>query len=195
MNDTAANRQLNQKMEELDRLIAQFEQHADPASQAAMAKIVQSLLEFHATGLRRIMEKLADQRPDGEQIIHTLAADDLISSLLVLHDLHPDDLTTRLQRALERVQPYLASHGGHVELLSATSDGVVSLRLDGSCHGCPSSRVTLQSTIEQQIYAAAPEVTSIVVEGLVDPAPKPEPAGFVPIERLGIHGNIGSTAS
>src|ERR1700683_4434796 len=195
MNVPATNRQLNQKMEELDRLIAQFEQHADPASQAAMAQIVPSLLEFHATALRRIMDKLADQRPGGEQIIHTLAADDLISSLLVLHDLHPDDLTTRLRRALERVQPYLASHGGHVELLSATPDGVVTLRLDGSCHGCPSSRVTLQSTIEQQIYAAAPEVTSIVVEGLVDPPPKPEPAGFVPIERLGIHGNIGSTAS
>jgi Fe-S cluster biogenesis protein NfuA len=196
MNDASADRHLREKMHDLDRLIAQFEQQADPANQAAMSQIVQTLLEFHGTGLRRILDRLAEQGPGGEEIIRALANDNLVASLLVLHDLHPDDVTTRLQQALDRVRPYLASHGGHVELLSFDPDGVLHLRLEGSCHGCPSSRVTLQTTIEQQIYAAAPEVTSIVVEGLVEaPPPQPKPDGFVPIDRLAIHGSIGSTAS
>jgi len=196
MDESSADRQLHQKMHELDRLIAEFEQHADPANQAAMARIVQTLLEFHGAALRRILDRLAEHPTDGQNLVRALAGDDLISSLLVLHDLHPDDLTTRVQQALERVRPYLASHGGHVELLSASPDGVVHLRLEGSCHGCPSSRVTLQSNIEQEIYAAAPEVTSILVDGLVEPPPPPTQAdGFVPIERLAIHGNIASTAS
>jgi Fe-S cluster biogenesis protein NfuA len=196
MNDARADQQLHEKMHQLDRLIADFEQHADPANRAAMSQIVQTLLEFHGKGLRRILDHLAEQGPTGEQTIHALADDALISSLLVLHDLHPQDVNTRLQGALDRVRPYLASHGGHVELLSVTPEGVVHLRLEGSCHGCPSSRITLQTNIEQEIYAAAPEVTSIVVEGLVEPPPpQPKPDGFVPIDRLAIHGTIGSTAS
>jgi Fe-S cluster biogenesis protein NfuA len=195
MKDASSDRQLHEKMHELDRLIAEFEEQADPAARAAMSRIVQTLLEFHGAGLRRILDRLASQGTSGEELIQALGADGLVASLLVLHDLHPVDVTTRLQLALEEVRPYLASHGGHVELLSVSPEGVVHLRLEGSCHGCPSSRITLQTTIEQKIYSAAPEVTSIVVDGLVDPPPPAKPDGFVPVDRLAIHGNVGLAAS
>ena len=46
--------------------------------------------------------------------------------------------------------------------------GGVRLRLQGSCHGCPSSAMTLKLAIEQAIHDAAPDVTSISVEGQTD---------------------------
>ena len=69
-----------------------------------------------------------------------------------------------LRGALDKVRPYLKSHGGNVDLLSVV-DGVVHLRLIGSCDGCPSSALTLKSAIERNIYEAAPDVNSIVCDG------------------------------
>ena len=46
----------------------------------------------------------------------------------------------------------------------STTEGVVTLRLLGTCDSCPSSTVTLQLAVEGAIQAAAPEVTAIEVE-------------------------------
>jgi Fe-S cluster biogenesis protein NfuA/nitrite reductase/ring-hydroxylating ferredoxin subunit len=67
--------------------------------------------------------------------------------------------------ALEKARPYLRSHGGNVELAGIDDDGTVRLRLQGSCHGCPSSSMTLKLAIEEAIREAAPDVTAIRVEG------------------------------
>ena len=69
------------------------------------------------------------------------------------------------------MRPYLGSHGGDVELLDVTADGVVRLRMLGSCDGCPSSAVTLKLAVEGAIEAAAPEITAIEVE---EPAAQPK---------------------
>jgi Fe-S cluster biogenesis protein NfuA len=50
-------------------------------------------------------------------------------------------------------------------LIEITLDNVVRLSLKGSCNGCPSSQVTLTSTIEEAVYAAAPETAGIEVDG------------------------------
>jgi Fe-S cluster biogenesis protein NfuA/nitrite reductase/ring-hydroxylating ferredoxin subunit len=68
-----------------------------------------------------------------------------------------------VESALESVRPYLGTHGGDVELLEVNDEGVVRLRLLGSCDGCPSSSVTLELAVESAVEAAAPEVTSIEV--------------------------------
>lgn len=46
------------------------------------------------------------------------------------------------------------------------AEGVVQLRLVGSCNGCPSSSMTFKLAIEEAIYAAAPDVSAITVEGV-----------------------------
>ncbi|HEX4149448.1 MAG TPA: NifU family protein, partial [Pirellulales bacterium] len=78
-------------------------------------------------------------------------------------------------------RPLLGAHGGNVLLLGVTAEGAVHLRLEGNCHGCASSQATLKSTIEQAIYAAAPEVSAIHVEGVAEPLPA---GGFVPLAQL-----------
>jgi Fe-S cluster biogenesis protein NfuA len=92
--------------------------------------------------------------------------DELVASLLVLHDLHPKDTETRVVEALDQVRPYLGSHAGGVELLGIDQGGVVHLRLEGSCDGCPSSVQTVKLAIERAIEEAAPEVTAVEVENL-----------------------------
>ncbi len=71
--------------------------------------------------------------------------------------------------ALDEVRPYLLAHGGGVELLGI-ADGVVRLRLEGACNGCPSSALTLRTAVEEAIARAAPDVERIDAEGAVEPS-------------------------
>jgi Fe-S cluster biogenesis protein NfuA/nitrite reductase/ring-hydroxylating ferredoxin subunit len=84
----------------------------------------------------------------------------------------------RVRQALDDVRPYLESHGGDVELLDV-QDGVVRLRLQGSCQGCPSSAATLKLAIEDAIHQAAPDVERVAAEGAVA---EPEPAPLLQLE-------------
>ncbi len=150
----------------IETLIGELEQSADTAAQAQARAIVQALLEFHGAALAKLLGHVAAAGEPGRAILEALGRDDLVSSVLLLHELHPDDLPVRVERALEQVRPRLHKDGGDVELLGL-EDGVVRLRMQGSCHGCPSSAVTLRELIETAIYNAAPDVASIEVEGVV----------------------------
>ncbi|RCG27393.1 NifU family protein [Sphaerisporangium album] len=108
---------------------------------------------------------------DAAEVLRGLTADDVVSGLLVLHDLHPLGTEERVRAALDGVRPYLGLHEGGVELLGV-DDGVVRLRLSGTCHGCASSRVTVNDAIERAVLGAAPEVYRVEVDGVAD-APSP----------------------
>jgi len=164
----------------IEAVIEQIESSADPAVQALTREVVQAVLEFHGAALANLLGQIAAAGNPGRAIMEAVARDDLVSHLLLLHGLHPHDLAERVTRALERVRPQLHSHGGNVELLSV-EDGVVRLRLQGSCHGCPSSAATLRQTIEVAIHEAAPDVAAIAVEGAVETPSSP----ILPIVTLG----------
>jgi len=61
----------------------------------------------------------------------------------------------------EEVNPMLATHGGGVELVDVTDDGVVKVKLTGGCCGCPSAQMTLTGVVEQAIKAKVPEVQKV----------------------------------
>ena len=136
---------------------------ADPRIREKAEELVRLLMELYGSALARVLE-IVDDTGSADKIFDRLAADDLVASLLVLHGLHPLNVETRIARALDRVRPYLGSHGGDVKLIGV-KEGVVHLRLEGSCHGCPSSTVTMKLAIEKAIEEAAPEVVRIEVEG------------------------------
>ncbi|MEP6526791.1 MAG: NifU family protein [Nocardioidaceae bacterium] len=135
-------------------------------------ELVGLVTDLYGSGIERILEILDGRGQLGDDTLGALVDDDLISSLLLVHGLHPYSIEQRIQNALDAVRPYLGSHGGDVEFLGVDDQGVVRLRLLGSCDGCPSSSVTLQLAVEGAIESAAPEVTSIEVE-----TPTSEPAG------------------
>jgi Fe-S cluster biogenesis protein NfuA len=113
-------------------------------------------------------------------MIARVARDDVVASLLLLYGLHPVDLEMRVRQSLDKVRPYLKSHGGNVEL-AGIDDGIVRLKLQGSCNGCPSSTMTLKNAIEEAIYEMAPDIAGLAVEGVVEPT---SASGFVPIGAL-----------
>jgi Fe-S cluster biogenesis protein NfuA/nitrite reductase/ring-hydroxylating ferredoxin subunit len=138
---------------------------------------------MYGEGLARILELTAQSEASGHALIETFTKDDLLSSLFLLHGLHPIDIETRIAGALVEVRPYLKSHGGNVELVKV-ENSIAYLRLEGSCHGCPSSTMTLKLAIEEAIFKAAPDLDELQVEGVTDPPPRPGiPVTFVPLRR------------
>ncbi len=142
----------------MDERIAQVERLLEEVDETG-TELVRALLDMYGEGLRRILDH-ADVR--------ALADDELVSHLLLLHDLHPVPVEDRVREALESVRPYLESHGGNVELVGVDDEGVVQLRLSGSCNGCPSSTMTLKLAIEDAVQRMAPEVERIEAEGVSD---------------------------
>jgi Fe-S cluster biogenesis protein NfuA/nitrite reductase/ring-hydroxylating ferredoxin subunit len=164
----------------IDELVRQIETMSDPDARAIAVELLQSLMELHGAGLDRMMEIAAQTGEAGQALIDGFARDELVKGLLLLYGLHPVPLETRVMQALDKVRPYLHSHGGNVETLGI-EDGVVRLRLEGSCKSCPSSSMTLKLAIEEAIYEAAPDVVAIEAEGVLAQA---APSGFVPLERV-----------
>lgn len=166
----------HQGMRRIEGLIQTIEAAADPKLRANALELVRSLMALHGAGLERMMETIRSTGEAGQSVFEQLGRDELIASLLLLYGLHPVDLETRVRQALDQVRPYLRSHGGNVELL-AIDNGVVHLRLEGSCSGCPSSSMTLKLAVERAIYDKAPDAAGIEVERERQPAGSERPAG------------------
>jgi Fe-S cluster biogenesis protein NfuA/nitrite reductase/ring-hydroxylating ferredoxin subunit len=145
----------------IEELLGQIRSTGDPGTAETAEEVVRLVVELYGAGLERAVE-LA-----GPDALERFVGDELVASLLVLHGLHPKDTRARVVEALDQVRPYLGSHAGGVELLGVDPEaGVVRLRLEGSCDGCPSSTQTVKLAIERAIEQAAPEVTAVEVENL-----------------------------
>ncbi|MBW3574810.1 MAG: NifU family protein [Actinobacteria bacterium] len=71
------------------------------------------------------------------------------------------DVAQRVVQVLEaQINPSIASHGGHAELV-AVEDGTAYLRLSGGCQGCGMATVTLSQGIEVAIRESVPEITAV----------------------------------
>ncbi|MFC9835780.1 NifU family protein [Rhodococcus sp. NPDC127530] len=142
-------------------------------------QLVREVVELYGAGLQRVLEIIGDRDDD---LVERLAADELVASLLLVNGLHPHGVETRVATALDSVRPYLGSHGGDVELLGVVN-GVVRLRLTGSCQSCPSSAVTLELAVKDAVLAAAPETVDIEVVGATPAAG----SGLIAAESLFSH--------
>lgn len=56
-----------------------------------------------------------------------------------------------IEQSLQKVRPYLELDGGNVELVQITDDGIVEVKLVGSCKDCPMSMMTLRAGIERAL--------------------------------------------
>ena len=170
-------KELEQVGERLELLLAELRSLPDPGARRRAEEAVRLVTELYGAGLSNVLEIVVDA--GDAALLERVVSDSLVSNLLVLHGLHPFDLETRITAGLDKVRPYLASHGGDVEVLDVDeAAGAVTIRLLGSCDGCPSSSVTLKMAVEEAIHAAAPEVAHIVVDGWEPPAPPPTPVAL-----------------
>lgn len=151
------------------------------AAQERAQQLVREVVGLYGAGLERIM-RLAHEGPQdgpGPGLAERLATDDLVASLLLVHGLHPHGVRRRVSDALDRVRPYLGSHGGDVDLIGVDGD-TVRLAFTGSCKSCPSSAVTLELAVQDAVRAAAPEISAIEVVA-AEPAHE---SSLIPAESL-----------
>ena len=66
----------------------------------------------------------------------------------------------KVQEVLNKIRPSLQADGGDVEFVDI-EDGVVKVRLQGACAGCPMSQMTLKNGIERLLKKEIPEVKAV----------------------------------
>lgn len=69
--------------------------------------------------------------------------------------------TAEIQCTLDRIRPFLQLDGGNVELVRLTDDGILEVRLTGSCVDCPMSRMTLRAGIERAVLFEHQEIRRV----------------------------------
>ena len=70
------------------------------------------------------------------------------------------ELKEQVEAALERIRNALRVEGGDVELVDI-EDGLVKVKLQGSCAGCPFSQMTLKNFIEKELRKDVSGVTGV----------------------------------
>ena len=159
---------LNRQSQHIQDLIDQVNELPDASARDIMQECIAEISSLYGKGLEKIIDILMEENsPAATRIMNRIMENSFVSGLLLIHDLHPLDLSTRLRFALEKVRPYMESHGGNVEIVSL-HEGVAKLRLSGTCKGCASSSVTLELAIKQAIEENCPDLLALEVEGVVE---------------------------
>jgi Fe-S cluster biogenesis protein NfuA len=70
-------------------------------------------------------------------------------------------MKTQIAEVINQIRPMLQRDGGDVELVDVSEDGVVQVRLQGACAGCPMSQMTLKNGIERVLKEKVPGVVSV----------------------------------
>ena len=149
--------------------VEKIQQLPDSAAREMLEECLGSVLSFYGHGLERILRLIDERGPEGDPVRRALLADPGVTGLLLIHGLHPIPLEQRLNTALEKVRPYMESHGGGVTLLRLEDDRAV-LQLQGHCQTCPSSTVTLELAVRSAIEEACPDLIDYEVLGIPQPA-------------------------
>lgn len=74
-------------------------------------------------------------------------------------ELSIEELETRVDHVLDEMRPYIHSHGGEVNVLEVTEDGIARLQMLGSCNGCPMSMLTMKLGIERLLAEKVPQLS------------------------------------
>lgn len=133
--------------------------HAAVAELELLVQTIERAGDERALELLRLVDAI--HRPALEAIAAGDLEHPLARALLAMYDLAPVDERTQVEEALDEIRPYIHSHGGEVEVLKV-EDGVVHLRLSGSCHGCAGSAMTLKRGIEEALRERYPGFREIV---------------------------------
>lgn len=72
-----------------------------------------------------------------------------------------EQIVSQIQEVLEMLKPNFYMHGGDIELVKY-EQGVVFVRLQGNCVGCPASTYTLKLMVEESLKREVPQVQQVV---------------------------------
>jgi Fe-S cluster biogenesis protein NfuA/nitrite reductase/ring-hydroxylating ferredoxin subunit len=115
---------------------------------------------LHREALVRLI-RIVRADPAAAAGLKKAAADPVVYGVLRHHEIVRASLQERVEEALESVRPFLASHGGNVQLVEVSAPDAVTVRLIGSCDGCAASGLTLRAGVEKAIQDRCPEIKTI----------------------------------
>lgn len=154
--------------------------HADQSVSASALEMLDWIDVFHANGVGRLVEMIRDWR--GDILLESVAADPIAGGLLRAYGLGDDAdveaARVAVQTALAEVRPYLHSHGGDMEVVHL-EDGVVRLKLHGSCDGCTASDATIIEQVETALQKHWVDFRRIEVEEMTAEPHPPPAAGTI----------------
>lgn len=162
-------------LERIASLAEKLTEGPDPAVSSAVSELLDWVDAFHRDGLGRLVDMIRAWR--GEIFLDSVAEDPICGVLLDAYGLGEGkevqrDAAAMVEEAMGDVRPMVESHGGSIEVESIV-DGVVSVRLAGTCDGCPSSDATLTYGVEAALREHWPHFRRLEV---LDPAPEADPA-------------------
>ncbi|SHJ28374.1 Fe-S cluster biogenesis protein NfuA, 4Fe-4S-binding domain [Dethiosulfatibacter aminovorans DSM 17477] len=67
----------------------------------------------------------------------------------------------QIKKSLEKIRPILQRDGGDVEFVSV-EDGVVKVKMQGACGGCPGALMTIKMIIERTLVEDVPGVKEVI---------------------------------
>lgn len=154
-------------LDHLESLLAELEAAEEPL-RGRVFELLDGIDAMHRHALTRLAGLL-----DEDQVQRLRGADPAVGWLLDAYGIGVDEQAVA-EAALDRVRPYLHSHGGDVTVLGA-HEGVVRVRLTGACSGCTASTITLQRGVEEALRDGFPGFVRLDVEH--DDAPAHPPPG------------------
>ena len=157
--------------------------HSDPSVVHAAGELLDWIDAFHLQGIGTLVEMIREWR--GEIFLDRVASHPVAGLLLTAYGLgtQSNDAASQraVQAALAEVRPYLASHGGDMEVVSI-QDGVVRLKLHGSCDGCTAADATLTGRVEAALRTHWNDFRRLETEEMTAAAhPPPFPSDSAPM--------------
>lgn len=149
-----------QLAEQVDQAVAAVNNLDAQGKQQALA-LKTAIEAFHKVGLTKIVQKLKAD-PRGKELLFDLVDEPSVYALFAMHGLVRADITTRVSQVLDRVRPYMQSHGGDVELVRVEG-ATAFVKLHGACNGCSMSAVTLREGVEEALVTQVPEIKAVEV--------------------------------
>ncbi|MBW3643606.1 MAG: NifU family protein [Actinobacteria bacterium] len=176
----------------IGELADELSSHPDREVAQKVGELLDWVDAFHREGLGRLVEMVRAWR--GEIFLESVASDEITGMFLGAYGLGEDPETAEqameaVTAALDELRPYAESHGGSIEFDSIT-DGVVKIRMLGSCDGCPSSSATLSQGVEEALRRHWPDFRRL--ELVDDAAPAPPEAPPAATTFLHIRGHEGA---
>ena len=117
----------------------------------------------------QLREFVKDWISEGKEVLiqmpqakETTSENNSSSSADEIANFEPSDLDEAIRSLLDQyVRPAVENDGGAIDFLGF-KDGTVSVKMKGSCAGCPSSTATLKGGIENLLKQHLPEVTNVM---------------------------------
>ena len=138
--------------EHIAELADSLANHPDPKVAEKVLELLDWVDAVHRDGLGRMIEMIRAWR--GEIFLESLARDEITGTMLNAYDLGEgldleaeEERDKAIETAMAEIRPLVESHGGAIEIVSVV-DGVVSVKMNGTCDGCASSSATLTYGLE-----------------------------------------------